>query len=81
MAVFSFVSAHLKEHCNANLTLFQQFLVTITKLRFNLCNHDLAYQFGVSQSTISKTFRKRINLNYVHTIEVNHQMAKSRRNS
>ena len=65
MAVFSFVSAHLKEHCKANLTLFQQFLVTIIKLRLNLCDQDLAYRFGVSQSTISKTFRKWINLMYI----------------
>ena len=45
MAVFSFVSAHLKEHCKANLTLFQQLLVTIIKLRLNLCDQYLAYRF------------------------------------
>ena len=64
-AVFSFVSADLKEHCNANLTLFRQFLMTIIKLRLNLCDQDLAYRFGVSQSTISKTFRKWIGVMYV----------------
>ena len=65
MAVFSFVSADLKEHRNSNLTLFQQFLVTIIKLRLNLCDQDIAYCFGVSQSTISKTFRKWINRMYI----------------
>lgn len=34
MAVFNFVSADLKEH-NSNLTLFQQFLVTLFKLCLN----------------------------------------------
>ena len=65
MAVFSFVLADLKEHHNSNLTLFQQFLVTIIKLRLNLCDQDIAYRFGVSQSTISKTFRKWINQMYI----------------
>ena len=56
MAVFNFVSADLKEHHNSNLILFQQFLVSIIKLHLNLCDQDIAYRFGVNQSTISKTF-------------------------
>ena len=62
VAVFNFVSADLKEHHNSNLSLFQEFLVSIINLRFNLCDQDIAYRFGVS---LSKTFRKWINRMYI----------------
>ena len=65
VAVLHFVSADLKEHHNSNLTLFQQFLVSIIKLRLNLCDQNIAYHFGISHSTISKTFQKWINRMYI----------------
>lgn len=65
MAVFNFVSAPLNEHQNSTLSLFQQFLMTMIKLRLNLSDQDIAYRFGVSQPTVSKTFRKWINLMYI----------------
>ena len=34
------------------------------KLRLNLCDQDLGHRFGVSQSTVSKTFKKWINVLY-----------------
>ena len=33
--------------------IFDQFLTTLMKLRLNIANQDLAYQFGVNQSTAS----------------------------
>ena len=65
MAVFNFVSAPLNEHQNSTLSLFQQFLMTMIKLRLNLSDQDIAYRFGVSQPTVSKTFRKWINQMYI----------------
>ena len=62
--VFDFVSPWDKHH-NSALPLFQQFLMTLVKLRLNLCDQDLAYRFGVSQSTVSRNFRKWIDIMYI----------------
>jgi len=62
--VFLHVSTDFK--CNeSSLPKFQQFLMTLMKLRLNLSNQDLAYRFGISQSTVSKYFRKWINVMYI----------------
>ena len=67
MAVFSFVSAHIPESCSLNsLTNFQQFLMVLMKLRLNLFDKDLAYRFGVSQSTVSRYFKKWIEIMFIH---------------
>ena len=55
-AVFDFVSASLNENPNFVLSLFQQFFFTVMKLRLNLTDQDLAYRFGINQSTISRNF-------------------------
>jgi len=44
-------------HRNA-LSLFQQLLIVLMRLRLNLLEKDLAFRFGVSQTTISKTCEK-----------------------
>ena len=41
-----------------SLTNFQQIVITLMKLRLNLEETNLAYRFNVSQSTISRTFKK-----------------------
>ena len=67
MAVFNFVSAHIPESCSLNsLTNFQQFLMVLMKLRLNLFDKDLAYRFGVSQSTVSRYFKKWIEIMFIH---------------
>ena len=38
------------------------------KLRLNVSDQDIAYRFGISQSTVSKNFRKWINIMYVYLI-------------
>ena len=63
-AVFDFVSASLNENPNFALSLFQQFFFTVMKLRLNLTDQYLAYCFGVNQSTISRNFRKWIDIMY-----------------
>ena len=65
--VFDFVSP-LDKHHNSALPLFQQFLLTLVKLRLNLCDQDLAYRFGVSQSTVSRNFRKWIDIRLFRSV-------------
>ena len=39
------------------LSHFQQILLVLMKLRLNLEEQDLAYNFSVSQSTVSRVFK------------------------
>ncbi len=55
----------MESKCSA-LSLFQQFLVVLMKLRLNVPNQDIAYRFGVSQSVICKNFKKWINVMYIY---------------
>ena len=64
MAVFACVSAHVISAPQASLTTFQQFVMVLMKLRLNLTNQDLAYRFGIHQASVSRTFRKWINVKY-----------------
>ena len=41
-----------------SLTHFQQLMMVLLKLRLNLEENDLAYRFNVSQSTVSRMFKK-----------------------
>jgi len=50
MAVFNFLSSALVQSKCSALPLFQQFLIALMKLRLNVCDQDIAYRFGVSQS-------------------------------
>ena len=66
MAVFNFVSSSLVENSCSALPLFQQFLIALMKLRLNVCDQDIAYRFGISQSVVSKNFRKWVNIMYIY---------------
>ena len=44
------------------LSKFKEFIITLMKLHISLLNQDLAYQFGVSQATISRIFRRWIDM-------------------
>ncbi len=71
--VFLHVSTDFK--CNeSSLSKFQQFLMTLMKLILNLGNQGLAYRFGISQSTVSKYFRKWINV-YVYYTTTSYSVA------
>ena len=43
-----------------HLTPFQEFVMTLMKLRLNMPLEDLAYRFNVSVSTVSRTFQTRL---------------------
>ena len=52
--LLKFIEANLMHR--SNLTPFQQMLLTLMRLRLNLSAQDLAYQFRVHKSTVSRTF-------------------------
>lgn len=55
MAVFYLISPALPEW--KSIRKFQQFLITFKHLRLNFSVQDLAYQFGVHASTVSRVFQ------------------------
>ena len=52
---FNHVSPFVKRRTQS-LTLFQEMVMVLMKLRLTVPHRDLAYRFGVSQSTVSRTF-------------------------
>ena len=52
---FGFVSPFITRR-SKTLTLFQEFIMVLMKLRLNVPLQDLAFRFGVSLSTVSRTF-------------------------
>ena len=61
--VFNFVKPQEEQHFNSALTNFQEFSLTLMRLRFNLTITDLAYRYNVSKST-SKLFLKQTDVLY-----------------
>ena len=57
IAVFNFIVSCVETNSNT-LPHFQQFLMTLMKLRLNSGDQDLAYRFGVCQSTVSRYLKK-----------------------
>ena len=55
--VFRHVSSHVHSE-SMTLSKFQEFILTLMKLRLNTPMQDLAYRFGVSRSTVSRIFQK-----------------------
>ena len=53
---FEFVSPHVTRRTKT-LSLFQEFVMVLIKLRLNVPNLDLAYRFEVSLSTVSRVFK------------------------
>ena len=47
------------------LTNDDEFLLTLVKLRLNLRNADLGFQFGIVESTVSAIIHKWLNVLYV----------------
>ena len=58
MAVFEFVSKHVNQSAHHKLPEFDCFLLTIMKLRLNLSHFDLAFRFGICQTTAGRIFKK-----------------------
>ena len=55
MTVLDFVSPHIKRRTQT-LSLFQEMIIVLMKLRLNMPYQDLAYRFQVSVTTISRIF-------------------------
>ena len=64
--VFDFVCEEMPNSIvNCKLSPFEQFLMTLMKLRHNFGDADLGYRFGVDKSTVSRYFSKWLELLYV----------------
>ena len=61
--VFEFVAPQV--HRLGKLTLMDEFLMVIMKLRLSLLNEDLSYKFGVSVSAVSRIFHKWLEVVYI----------------
>ena len=65
MALFNFLSVNLEIGNRSALSLFQQLMLVLIKLRLNVGDQDLAFRFSVNQSTISRCLSKWIDVMYV----------------
>lgn len=65
MAVFKLVAPAITISNKSTLTCFQQFILVLIKLRLNTGNQDLAYRFGVNQSTVARYIQKMIDVLYI----------------
>ena len=66
VSLFNFLSLFVNA-TKTSLTLKDEFLPTLMKLRLNLKDQDLAYRFNVSKSSDNKIFTKWINVMHFRT--------------
>ena len=64
MTVFEFVSSGMKQSSLLALIQFQEFTMTLMRLRLNLTIVDLAYRFAISTLTTSVVILKWIDIAY-----------------
>ena len=69
IALFDIIQPHLPEGVMSSLSTFHKFVLVLMKLRLTTPVQDLAYRFGVSKSTVSRTV--------ISTIHVMHEHLKS----
>lgn len=65
MVLYNFIEGSLTDSIKTSLTKFQKLVLVLMRLRHNFPEQDLAYRFGISQSTVSKTFVCVIHVLYV----------------
>ena len=63
-AVFDFVKKGLPENQFLGCSHFDQFLLTVVKLRLNIGDQDLAYRFGINQFTVSRCVARWLDILY-----------------
>ena len=56
------------------LSKFEEFMITLTKLRLSLFNEDLGYRFEIHQSTISRIFHRWIDVMLIQLKPLNGQI-------
>ena len=61
--LFDFLSPYVKK--SIKLSLKDELLLCLMKLRLSLMNEDLAYWFAVAKSTVSRIFHKWLDVMYV----------------
>ena len=65
MAVLNFIAPLVPNNSCSTLPKFQEFLMVLLKLRLNLGNQYLAYRFNIHNSTVSRNFKKWIDVTYL----------------
>ena len=65
MTLFNFLEGCVTTTARTSLSKFQQFIMTLMRLRLNLTLTDLGYSYHVHESTVSRVFTLWINL--MHT--------------
>ena len=65
MTLFNFLEGCVTTTARTSLSKFQQFIMTLMRLRLNLTLTDLGYRYHVHESTVSRVFTLWINL--MHT--------------
>ena len=63
--LFSYILPFLPQ--KKSMTSFQMFLMTLLRLRLNMPEQILAYEFSVSQTTVSRIFSNVIDVLYIRT--------------
>ena len=58
MALFRLMSVALPEGGAAKLSKFEYFTLMLMKLRLNASKYDLAFRFGISESSVCRVFSK-----------------------
>ena len=58
MAVFNLISPYLPTSGKCKLSVFQQLLLFLVKIRLNLANRDIGYRFMIHHSTVSKIYNR-----------------------
>ena len=58
MAIFNLISAAIPSRGTCKLSSFEYFTLVLMKLRLHASNYDLAFRFGISESTVSRIFIK-----------------------
>ena len=51
-SVFSLVVKGIPDSCDSGLSIFNQFLITLMRLRLDLGEQELTYRFGINQSDV-----------------------------
>jgi hypothetical protein len=62
MAMFNFLAPCVEYGKRSVLSRFQQMIVVLMKLCLYIGDQDIAFRFGVNQSTVSRSFSKWIDV-------------------